>query len=220
MKLSLLITVAAIAAACGGGSHQADTRDKAVPSKATSSGAATGAMPGADTAASNTAASNEPAASNQLITLIGCLKGPAPAAPTGTSGTRARARATGPETAAADTHSGAGTEGFTLVDAEAASPDSAGVGTSGAGASGGPLVSGKSSFQLDGIPPDAFAHVNATVRVVGRLDANSPVAPSSGGGAATTPASGSRGSNGDAKTASARRLIVERVEVVSDKCGR
>jgi len=118
-----------------------------------------------------------------------------------------------------------------LVDATAASADSAGVGTNGAGASGGPLVSGKSSFDLDGIPAEARAHVNTKVRVVGRLDANAvatgrhdaadgtAVPPSSGGTAATAGAR-SNGSSADGKTAVARRLVVERVEVVSQSCDR
>lgn len=227
MKRSLLISVAALAVACGGASRHADTRDNGVSSKtATPSGAAPGAMQRADAAASNAAAP-----SNQLVTLIGCLKRSAAASPTGTSGTPARARAGGPETAAADTSVGITTEVFMLVDATPASPDSAGVGTNGAGASGGPLVSGKSSFELDGIPAEARAHVNATVRVVGRLDANSLTTstqdaaggnaiPPSLGATAATAGAGSNGSNVATKTADARRLVVERVEVVSQSCER
>jgi hypothetical protein len=164
MKRTLLMSVAALAFACGGGSPQPDIRG-AVPngSAQSMSPAAARAQPGGDQGGATQ--------TNQTVTLVGCLIGPGqPAEPTGTAGTRARARATGPETAPAIA-SDAPSDRFMLVDAVVPGDDLGGTGANGAGPSGGPLVSGKASFELDGVPADARGDVNKRVRIVGRLDA-------------------------------------------------
>jgi hypothetical protein len=133
-----------------------------------------------------------------------------------------------------------------LVDAAPVSSAAAGVGANGAGGSGGPLVSGKSSFVLEGISAEVQAHVNKQVRITGTLDANpasvDQSATSSGntatpgrgstpghgsmGSAANAPASGGgRGSMGAATEAAAheisqRRLVVETLQVVAANCAQ
>ena len=183
MKRSLLISVAALACACGG-SHQSDNRDASAP--------AGSAQPGAASATARTAGGDQGGATraNQTVTLVGCLLGPAqPAQPTGTSGARARARATGPETTAAAGDRATSTDRFVLADATVPGAELGGVGANGAGGSGGPLVSGRATFELDGVPPDARNSVNKQVRVVGRLDARpSGAGEEASGSAAPSPA--------------------------------
>src|SRR4029079_9634142 len=77
MKRSLLISVAALACACGG-SPQSDHRDASAPA-----GSAQAGTPGS---AAQTAGGDQGGATrvNQTVTLVGCLLGPTqPAAPTG-----------------------------------------------------------------------------------------------------------------------------------------
>ncbi|HXI31945.1 MAG TPA: hypothetical protein VNG89_26085 [Vicinamibacterales bacterium] len=182
MKLTLLIGAAALAVACGG-SHQSETSAAAVGSSQPSSAPASGGDQGGATQ------------TNQTVTLVGCLVGPGqPAEPTGTAGTRAQARATGPETAATIAREGSG-DRFMLVDAVVPGADLGGKGANGAGASGGPLVSGRASFELDAIPADARGNVNKRVRIVGRLDAR-PIATGD-----SQPAAGTSGSSAAAPTA-------------------
>jgi hypothetical protein len=160
------------------------------------------------------------AASAQLVTLIGCLQGPplrtvrsSTAAPNGMVGTQEPA-------ASARTPS----ERFILADARAASPESAGVGANGAGASGGPLVNGKSSFELDGIPAPARAYVNKAVSVTGRLDANPGLARSTTAPGADGSTAGSAGETASTTGDSAeqpvdtRRLRVETVQLAAETC--
>jgi len=180
MKRSLLISVAALACACGG-SHQSDHRD--------ASAAAGSAQAGTPSSAAQTAGGDQGGATrvNQTVTLVGCLLGPTqPAEPAGTSGARARARATGPETTGSRAGGAApSADRFMLADAVVPGAELGGVGANGAGGSGGPLVSGRATFELDGVPPDARNSVNKQVKVVGRLDAR-PVGgeDANGGGAA------------------------------------
>jgi len=143
---------------------------------------------------------------NQTVTLLGCLVGPGQPQPTGTSGVAG----------------GASADRFMLVDAVVPGADLGGVGANGAGGSGGPLVSGRASFELDGVPPAARANVNKQVKVVGRLDARP--APAGGETAAST---GQKSVAGHGTMASAARsdvrsqqLVVESVEVVADPCER
>ena len=228
---TLLIAVAAVTFACGGGSHQSETTNVVRPAQA-DSGSAPGSPAGGG-------ASSTPAESVQTVTLEGCLQEPGLPATTGTSGTQSRARATGPDTAPAGT-GGASADRFMLVAAMPARPGSGGVGANGAGGSGGPLVSGRSSFALEGIPDEARAHVNKQVRVTGRLggspaESDGSATPARGtttpghgsmGSAADAPASGGgRGSMGAATEAAARdisprRLMVETVQVVAASCVR
>jgi hypothetical protein len=183
MTRSLLISVAALAVACGGGSHQSDTRETGAPSGAAQPNGSAQAGAAANTTAAQSGGDQGGATqANQTVTLVGCLVGPGERAePTGTSGTRARARAKGPDTTAAAT-AGASSDRFMLVDAIVPGADLGGVGANGAGASGGPLVSGKAAFDLDGVPPEARANVNKQVKVVGRLDAR----PATAGGSSDT----------------------------------
>ena len=190
MKRSLLISVAALACACGG-SHRSD-RDASAP--------AGSAQPGSTSAAAQTAGGDQGGATraNQTVTLVGCLVGPGqPAAPRSAAAARAQARATGPETAAdADGAGTASADRFMLADASVPGSELGGVGANGAGGSGGPLVSGRATFELDGVPPDARNSVNKQVKVVGRLDAR-PV----GDADATNGAAGAAGTSGTASTA-------------------
>jgi hypothetical protein len=197
MKRSLLISVAVLACACGG-SHQSDKGDASAP--------AGSAQPGSTSAAAQTAGGDQGGATraNQTVTLVGCLVGPGqPAAPLSSSAARAQTRATGPETAADAAGAGAAsTDRFMLADAVVPGSELGGVGANGAGGSGGPLVSGRATFELDGVPPDARNSVNKQVKVVGRLDARpagdanaangaAGAAGTSGSGTAATAASGS-----------------------------
>jgi hypothetical protein len=233
MKLTLLIGVAALAVACGG-SHQSETTAAAAKSGQPSPASAAGGDQGGATQ------------TNQTVTLVGCLVGPGqPAEPTGTAGSRAQARATGPETAATIAREGSG-DRFMLVDAVVPGADLGGKGANGAGASGGPLVSGKASFELDAIPADARGNVNKRVRIVGRLDArpiatgdSQPAAGTSGSDAAAAAPTGSgssdapgahgtgqksvagHGTMGSAARSDLRnqRLVVETIEVIAPTCG-
>ena len=247
MKRSLLISVAALACACGG-SHQSDNRDASAP--------AGSAQPGSTSAAAQTAGGDQGGATraNQTVTLVGCLVGPGqPAAPRGASAARAQARATGPETAADAAGAGAASaDRFMLADAVVPGSELGGVGANGAGGSGGPLVSGRATFELDGVPPDARNSVNKQVKVVGRLDARpagdadaangaAGAAGTSGSGTASTAASGivpsgssdapgahgtgqksvaGHGTMGSAARSDVRnqRLVVETVQVIADSC--
>ena len=158
MKQLVVISIAALTFACGG-----STTDREVPAPG-GNPAGTAQAPGPGAAAR---------ATDQVIELVGCLHGPAPAAQaTGTSGTRGPSSDRSGDGAAGVNAAGASGARFTLVDATAASTSGAGIGANGAGGSGGPLVSGRSTYDLDGIPGDAAAHLNKQVRVTGRIDSN------------------------------------------------
>jgi hypothetical protein len=164
MKM-VVITVAALTFGCGG-----STGDREVPAPG-GNPAGTAQAPGAGATAR---------ATEQVIELVGCLQGPAPAPQAaGTSGTRGPTSGRPGEDATGVNAARASGARFTLVDAAAASTSGAGIGANGAGGSGGPLVSGRSAYDLDGIPADAAAHVNKQVRVTGRMDPD--VAPIGGG---------------------------------------
>jgi hypothetical protein len=83
-----------------------------------------------------------------------------------------------------------------LADAVVPGADLGGVGANGAGGSGGPLVSGRATFELDGVPPDARTSVNKQVKVVGRLDAR----PAGVGEDANGSAAGTSGRNAGASS--------------------
>lgn len=193
MKRSLLISVAALACACGG-SHQSDNRDASAP--------AGSAQAGATSAAAQTAGGDQGGATraNQTVTLVGCLIGPTqPGEPTGTSGARARARASGPEsTGSRAAGEATPADRFMLADAVVPGAELGGVGANGAGGSGGPLVSGRATFELDGVPPDARSSVNKQVKVVGRLDARPAGAGEDANGGAAAGAAGTSGRNAGA----------------------
>jgi hypothetical protein len=190
----LLISFATMTFACGG----SDQTSSAGGSSARPAPPETAPAQSGASAAAAPPASRAPQG-NTTVTLVGCLQGPADAGgATGTSGTAARASA---RTDGPDTVAGAATSGgrYRLIDATAASNDSAGVGANGAGGSGGPLVSGVSSFDLDAVPDDARAHVNKQVRITGRLDPRQDALSAQGGAAA-----GSAEASGGSLTASAR----------------
>ena len=241
MKRTLLISIAALACACGG-ARQSDNREGSAPAgspQAGTTGAAAQAAGGDQGGATR---------NNQTVTLVGCLVGPGqPAEPTGTSGARARARATGPETTAADGGAATAADRFMLADAVVPGAELGGVGANGAGGSGGPLVSGRATFELDGIPAGARNSVNKQVKVVGRLDARpaGADAAANGGGSGTAAAAGSgnvpsgssdapgahgtgqksvagHGTMGSAARSDLRnqRLVVETVDVIAETCTR
>jgi hypothetical protein len=196
MKRTLLIGVAALACACGG-SRQPDNRDASAPAGSAQAGSASAAAPNAsgDQGGATRA--------NQTVTLVGCLVGPGQSAePTGTSGARARTRATGPETTSGPAGGSAtAADRFMLVDAVVPGAELGGVGANGAGGSGGPLVSGRATFELDGIPADARNSVNKQVKVVGRLDAR-PAGASDDTNGAAAGAAGTSGRNAGASSGS------------------
>lgn len=198
-NVAVFIAAAALAGACNGARSTNSTNDR----NASPSGSA--AAP-ASTPAQQRGTDPTQARTTQAVTLVGCLQGPAPNEPAGTSGARAR---TSGESSPAATDRGTQDAGspYRLTNATAAGSDSAGTGSSGAGASGGPLVSGMSTFVLDGVPADAQGSVNKQVRVNGRLDAT-----------ATGTDSTSR-NPADARTApGARRLTVESIQVIAQIC--
>ena len=177
-------------------------------------------------------------ATDRAVTLVGCLRGPSLGGETaGTSGSN-RTPPGAPESSQATAPSSR----FTLINAAAAAPGTAGIGANGAGASGGPLVSGASSYDLDGLAADAAAHVNKQVKITGEIDTNPAtlVGPSTaprertgetgaGSGRATPSATGGTG-GGHGQSGSAaetgtldsanRRVVVSSVEVVSETCPR
>jgi hypothetical protein len=238
MKQVLFISTAALTFACGGGSTN---REVAAP----------GANP-ASTAQAPSATAADARGGDQSIVLLGCLQGPSSTGQAaGTSGARDRTGTTAGRGAATGAIGAVSSRArFTLVDAAAASIDSGGVGTNGAGGSGGPLVSGRGAYDLDGIPADAAAHVNKQVRVKGRIDSNPASiggslsagndaarggSPSAGPERASEPGrratpdvagaggghgSTSRASGGAVETSVNRRLVVESIEVVSESCAQ
>jgi hypothetical protein len=130
-----------------------------------------------------------PADAEQTVALVGCLRGPSPSAATGTAGTPSS------------------TERYTLADA---TPDTLdGVGANGAGGTGGPLVSGKATYDLDEVPNGARDGVNKQVRITGLIDAR-PIGAESG-------ATGTAGSEGRSPTTN-RRVEVQSVEVIAEAC--
>jgi hypothetical protein len=229
-SLVVVVGIVALTCACGGSRNSTDTAQNQNPAPAAPQA---GTTPAVDARVSGSSTVNP---TSQQITLVGCLQGPAgDANAVGTSGRRDRS--TPP--AGIDTDRDAVNGGaFRLVDATPASNDTAGTGTAGAGASGGPLVSGRASYVLDGIPNDARGSVNKQVRVTGRLDATAPPASSgtsnsgaaasgagSGAGSATGTGPGVSGSTANPAgagnaTNGARRVAVERVEVVSQACAK
>jgi hypothetical protein len=187
MKSTLLIGTTLLTLACGSGSQTRGADTSASPATA---------PPSAN--ASSTAANSGQATSS--VTLVGCLQGPALPGATGTAGSaagdRARARATGNDAANAETHGGASTGRFLLVNATA---ESGGVGANGAGGSGGPLVNARSSFELDGLPADAQASVNKQVRITGHVDPR-PVGAAEEATGAASGAAGTSASSGNSSS--------------------
>jgi hypothetical protein len=205
VKRVFFISIAVVSSACGGSSRSGD-------SAAPGGQVAATARAGTDTAL-------DKAGRDQTVTLVGCLQGPRTAEGTaGTSGTNARAAAPiGGEAGASSSAR------YTLADAMPPTTDTTGTGASGAGASGGPLVSGRSSYDLDGVAAEGASNVNKQVRVTGRVDAN-PVStggsPSASDGAprASGTTTGAGSSTGIPTTSANRRLIVDSMQVVSDRC--
>jgi len=222
MKTALLIGIAAFTVACDG-SRQAQTD--------TSANATGGGSPGANTSAGPASGTSNSAVT---VTLVGCLQGPSLSGVTGTSGIpasdRASARAAGSDETEGQSHGATHTATFVLGNAKV---ESGGVGANGAGATGGPVLSTGSSFELDGLPADAQASVNKQVRVTGQIDAR-PAAIATGTAATragvATPAPSTTGetstrddvranSTGVAGDPTNHRLRVETVQVVAQQCG-
>jgi hypothetical protein len=225
MRRTIAIGVAALAVACGGG-HKSSTAQSDVPAAPAS------AQPGNDSAAARTS-------DEQRITLTGCLQGGARGGggPVGTAGDRAAGTAgTSP----------AAVERFVLVEAKPASQPpgaSAGVGANGAGASGGPLASGTSSYALVGSDIQLQPLVNHQVRIDGRMRSTATIYGDASGtpgrmGSMPSSSSGTAGSGiaargsapadtgtgaGTARTgagASAMRTVtVDSVQDVAATCG-
>lgn len=139
-------------------------------------------------------------------------------APAGTSG-----RIAAQPTAAAGAVSGAGGQ-FTLtnarpVDGAPAGDTSAprgGVGANGAGGSGGPLVSGVSTFLLSGSRPELQARVNQQVRIIGTIDARETIADAAR--PANRAGTGAPAGSARPATPAARQVVVESIEMVAATC--
>jgi len=147
-----IAVVAALASACGRGDQNS--------SQATNAAAT-------DTAQSAPAATGT-SGTTETITLTGCLARSSGNQVVGTSGRTAPARTDASAAPASDA------DRFILVNAKAGAPDAtgtptgaSGVGTNGAGASGGPLVTGVESYVLEG--NDLTEHEHQLVRVTGRF---------------------------------------------------
>lgn len=258
-NLAVLIAAGALVCACNG-SHSNSANDRAASKPSGGAGAPSAGptqQPGSDPTVANRDANGtgtSGAQSNQQVTLVGCLQGPSVSAPARTSGAPDRSSAGSPA-ATDDMHGSMGQ--FRLTNATAASNESAGTGANGAGASGGPLVSARSTFVLDGVAADAQRNVNKQVRVTGRLDATGSAMPGSANPASgnTGAANGSAGASGRASVGTSgsgvgsggstpgsgsstgsrsgaaagndaafsngavRRLTVESVQVVAQRCG-
>jgi len=162
-------------------------------------------------------------ASSSTVTLVGCLQASSPPAAPGVAETDAGNRASTPAAA----------QPGRFVLANASVVDS----SAGANNAGAAVVSGGSSFELNGVPSDARANLDKRVRVTGRLDApgtttgltsRTPATPDASG-AATTAASTTgetstrddvrANSTGVAGDSTNHRLTVESVQVVAQHCG-
>ena len=221
MKRTLFIGIAALTVACGG----SQTRNSTTAEQA--------AQPSPGSSAPEGSAAGVPG-SNELVTVTGCLKsGIEAGGAVGTSGS-ASPSSTGATTPGQNTGS---TERFVLTNATAASTGSTGVpqgssagtsgttgvGANGAGASGGPLVSGTSSYLLEGNPTELRSHLNHQVRITGRL-ANASMGTAGSTGAPAGSAPGSSGVNTGTTTAGAaqstKQISVESVQMVAANCSQ
>jgi hypothetical protein len=149
----------------------------------------------------------------QTVTVVGCLEGANTVPPRGTG--------TAPMTSDQATREAPALT-YRLTAARPDSQETAGVGTSGAGASGGPLVSGVSDFELDGLPADGQAAVHKQVRITGHLAAGRSGSPSPNTRVPGATDAVPQGSKPEAAGAAApdlgHRLVVESVQVVSQSC--
>lgn len=189
MKRTLCIGLtAALAFACGGTKND-QTANASTSTPAAQSGSGTAADAGLSANAAN--------ASNQLVTLTGCLQGDRNMV--GTSGSASGAPSSNSDINAAAgrfilANATAGTAGTDMSSANPSSGSSAGsvstangsngsavgtsgtngsgIGANGAGASGGPLVSGISSYTLIGNTSELSSHVNQQVRITGRINSS------------------------------------------------
>jgi hypothetical protein len=151
----------------------------------------------------------------QPVTLVGCLKSAPAENPTAASPSSSATSNAGRSSDQVDR--------FTLVNAIAPDLSRTGVGAHGAGASGGPLVSGKATYELDAVPLSARTAVNKQVEISGRLDIATAVADSTtpaSRGTAGTAAAGSSGPSGrePGGPLTFRRVAVEAVKVVAEGC--
>jgi hypothetical protein len=155
-RLLCIGMAAALACACGRGDNK--TADD------NANTAARAGAPGATGTSGATATSG----SNETITLTGCLERANANQAVGTSGTRAAAPRT--DVAAAPPENA----DFILVRATAGAPDASGqptgttgVASNGAGASGGPIVTGTNAYVLEG--GDLAGHEHQTVSITGHF---------------------------------------------------
>jgi hypothetical protein len=209
MKRLVVVAIASLAVACGNRGTDSRASAGAVQSEPQAQAGARSNEP-APEASSPSPTAGTTARQDQRVTLTGCLRGGESAAgPAGTSGRTAAPPAGGTR----ELSDAAGQ--FTLINARPAdaAPEGgratagSGVGANGAGASGGPLVSGVSSYLLSGSTPELQAHVNQQVRITGAMDARETIADAprpAAGGAAVTPAQ--------------RHLVVESIHSVNASC--
>jgi len=216
MKRLVCVAIAALAVACGNRGTDARMGDAAQSGPQAQQGARSNAhAPEVSNSAGATPAADR---QDQRVTLTGCLRGGEAAA---------GARSTAPTTGTTGAVNAAGQ--FTLANArpadqtpagEAPSPR-AGVGANGAGGSGGPLVSGVSTFLLSGSAPELQGHVNQQVRITGTIDARETVAdaprPGSRAAADTTPATSATPGSGTG-TPPARHVAVESIQMIAARC--
>jgi len=223
-RLLCIGMAAALACACGRSDRNSDT------TAATDTAAAQNPAP----ATVGTSGVSGATGSNQTIVLTGCLQRTSGTEAVGTSGSKGTPAP--PDAAAAPSG-----DTFVLLRATAGEPDASGkptgtsgVGANGAGASGGPLVTGTDSYVLDGA--NLVEHEHQTVRVFGHLPdplaggvLSGRAAADSATPGATTPAAGTNPNPGAARGAARanangndvahmRHVTVDSVEMVAATC--
>ncbi|HEY7173258.1 MAG TPA: hypothetical protein VH417_20540 [Vicinamibacterales bacterium] len=211
MKRLVFVAIASLAVACGNRSTDARTSGSAAQSGPQAQAGARSNEPAPEASSPTATATTSTTQQDQRVTVTGCLRGGESAAgPAGTAG-RTAAQPTG----AAGAVSGAAGR-FTLTNAKPAdaapgggqAAPRSGIGANGAGGSGGPLVSGVSSYLLSGSTPELQARVNQQVRVTGTIDARETIAD------APRPDAG----RGAPAPAAERHLAVESIQTVTASC--
>jgi hypothetical protein len=243
MRRTLCIAVAIVTIGCGGERNVTNPPQSGGPSHSLEQSAPASQTRSPATPRDRESRPDEGSASpgnlaiaDQLLRLTGCLTGgeaPAGAAPASTATTGSPAGAGGDP----------GMNRFLLTHATP-EPGGAGVGANGAGASGGPLVSGASDYLLQGGDiAELRGHLGHQVRISARLNTqqmSQPPGTASGiSGKPIDPASAGDGTLGSGATrvpraipnsvptsqlprgpGSVQALIVESVQMVSATCAQ
>jgi hypothetical protein len=224
MKHVLYVSLAVLAVACNNGRK---AENSSAPAATAQSGSATQPVP-------TTSGASAPV--DQLVSVVGCLEGgktsvsggvgtagsqpgsitDKSAATAGVGGGRFVLTHAQPATASNEGSPSAGATGSS-AGAPAGAGAGTGVGANGAGGSSGPLVSGLSSYALEGNASELQPHLNHQVRVAGRLNSRTTAYDTPRGDAnaragqpeAAAPTAGNLGT---------RTIVVESVQMVAPTC--